>query len=453
MLRAPEHSLIMALLLLYFCLGALFVVRTPAWQAPDEPAHYNYIAQLSTNGCCPVITPGDWDSAYLSALTSARFAPDLLADLDTIQYEDHQPPLYYLLLAPVFSLTDGSLMALRFVSLMIGAGVVLSAYAVGRQIFPARPQIALGTAAFVAFVPQHLVFLSAVNNDVLAELIVGLALLGMINYLRTPRPGRAALLLGLLIGIGFWTKTTVYFLAGIVPLAILLRWWLDGLGAQPRRLRPLLGAWARFLIPALLLGLIWWGRNLSVYGVPDFMGLATHDVVVADQPRTADLAAEWGLEAYLRFAAQTTFNSFWGQFGWMARPLPAWSYMLIQLLLALIIGGWLLGWTVVRRDAVQHPRERRAIWIIFAVTVALTGAQYLFFNLEFVQPQGRYLFTALIPLGVWAALGLDAWRRLLVRLRGGIDGPLLRWAALLPLGLLVALNLFVIWRELPSLAP
>src|SRR5690606_29574647 len=104
----------------YLIVGGLFAIRTPAWQAPDEPAHYNYVAQVASGGCCPLIEQGDWDSDYLETLKSARFAPDLLDEIDSVQYEDHQPPLYYLLLSPVYNLTGGSLTALRLISVLIG---------------------------------------------------------------------------------------------------------------------------------------------------------------------------------------------------------------------------------------------------------------------------------------------------------------------------------------------
>ena len=56
--------------------GALFAVRTPPWQAPDEPAHVNYVRQL-VEGQWPVIAPGDWDQPYLSQIVGAEFAPGL----------------------------------------------------------------------------------------------------------------------------------------------------------------------------------------------------------------------------------------------------------------------------------------------------------------------------------------------------------------------------------------
>ena len=55
--------LLALILIAYFIVGGLFAVYTPAWQAPDEPAHYNYILQVAHEGCCPKIELGDWDSA------------------------------------------------------------------------------------------------------------------------------------------------------------------------------------------------------------------------------------------------------------------------------------------------------------------------------------------------------------------------------------------------------
>ncbi len=213
-----QRALFFLLLIAYLIVGTLYAVRTPDWQVPDEPAHYNYVAQVATNGCCPVLEPGDWDSAYLETIKGARFAPEALGDFAAIQYEDHQPPLYYLLASVVFKLSAGSLTALRLFSVLIGAGVVAAAYATGRALLPDQPQIALGAAGLVAFIPQHATMLAAVNNDGLAELIVALTLWGVVVYLKTDRV--RVWWLGVLVGVGLLTKVSTLFLVGIVPLAI-----------------------------------------------------------------------------------------------------------------------------------------------------------------------------------------------------------------------------------------
>ncbi|MCA9978379.1 MAG: glycosyltransferase family 39 protein, partial [Anaerolineales bacterium] len=164
-----KHTLLWVILLLYLVLGTLFAVYTPAWQAPDEPAHYNYVRQLAM-GHWPVMELGDYDEAYKNEAIGSGFAPEY--DVSLITYEDWQPPLYYLLLTPVFWLTGGSLLALRLVSVLLGAGVVALAYAVARRLFPERREVAVGTAVFAAFLPQHLSILASVNNDALAELLI-----------------------------------------------------------------------------------------------------------------------------------------------------------------------------------------------------------------------------------------------------------------------------------------
>ncbi len=364
-----QRALFCLLLIAYGVVGALYAVRTPDWQVPDEPAHYNYVAQVATNGCCPVLEPGDWDSAYLETIKGARFAPEALGNFAAIQYEDHQPPLYYLLASVVFKLSDGSLTVLRLFSVLIGAGVVAGAYATARALLPDQPQIALGAAGLVAFIPQHMAMLAAVNNDGLAELIVALTLWGVVVYLKTNRV--RVWWLGALVGIGLLTKVSTLFLVGLVPLAVVAKWWINrkndptppnsGRGASTpvsnRRSdvgqadenssilakptdavagsgwTPLLRDLIAFALPVLLLGGAWWLRDVSLYGFPDIFGLARHNAVVVGQPRTADLIAREGWGAYLSEGIQTTFESFWGKFGWMNFGLPGWAYPAILIAL------------------------------------------------------------------------------------------------------------------------
>lgn len=94
-----KHWPLLLILVGYLLVGGLFAAQVPAWQAPDEPAHYNYVRQLA-NGRLPIMAAGDYDQAYLDEIRGAQFAPEYsVAD---IEYEDWQPPLYYLLLTPIF---------------------------------------------------------------------------------------------------------------------------------------------------------------------------------------------------------------------------------------------------------------------------------------------------------------------------------------------------------------
>jgi 4-amino-4-deoxy-L-arabinose transferase-like glycosyltransferase len=466
--------LFMLLLLAYLVIGALFAIYTPAWQAPDEPAHYNYIAQLVQDGCCPVIEAGDWDSAYLEALKSNRFAPDLLGNLSSIQYEDHQPPLYYLLGALVYGVSDGSLIALRLYSVALGAGIVLAAYAISLTLLPDIRHVALATAALVAFLPQHIAILASVNNDALGNLMIAITLLATLRYLKGDRV--RAWQLGLLVGVGLLTKVSTLFMVGVVGVAILLRLW-PGCASLAQWLRAVVREGLAFALPALLLGGLWWARSISVYGFPDLFGLRQHDLVVADQARTADLIAQVGFGQYLSSAVQTTFNSFWGQFGWMGVPMPGWVYTLIMGLLALCLAGYAVSYLISHRGnlagrpysppaptsdlSLKSPcyRNGEDIWgrglLILALMLLLAVLAYLYYNTVFLQLQGRYMFTGLIPFALMLACGLDGWvrtARALLPALGRIAAS--DYLTALPFAAFALLDVYLLWRVIvPALQP
>jgi 4-amino-4-deoxy-L-arabinose transferase-like glycosyltransferase len=394
--RAP----LLLLLLAYVLVGSLYAVYTPDWQAPDEPAHYNYVQQLAS-GALPVIEDDDYDEAYRDAVVSARFAPQY--SIAPLTYEDWQPPLYYLLQTPLFMATGGSLLALRLLSLLLGAGVVIAAYAVGRAVWPEQQWPALLAAAFVAFLPQHVAMLAAVNNDSLAELLIG-ALLWLL-LVRNDDGHARWWLVGLLLGLGLLTKATVYIMVPVVGLALLIRY----------RGRRLWQSAARAFTPALFLGGLWWARNLFVYEGFDPLGAAAHGDVVVGQARTAEWLASYGLSGTIQRFLQTTFQSFWGQFGWMGVVMDARIYGLLLVFSGLALAGF--AWAIVRAINSQNSStvgdagatQQRIPAIVLGATLLATVALYLGYNVTFVQHQGRYLFPALIPLSLALVVGLRAW--------------------------------------------
>lgn len=385
------------ILVAYVLIGALFVLLTPPWQVPDEPAHYNYISILAQERRLPVLEMGDFPAGYLETLKAQRFPPEM--PIDPIRYESHQPPLYYLLAVPLFVLTGGALLPLRLFSLALGAGVILLAYAAVQGLFPRQPLLALGTAAFVGFLPQHVAMMAGVNNDSLAELILAAVVWQLILFVqvegeRVAEAMRAALLGGL-IGLGLVTKTTDYLALPLAALALGLRWRRGCAGCG--RLALLIFG------PALLIGLPWWVRNAVTYGGLDLLGLGRHNWVVVGQPRTSEWLAAYGAAEVARRFVQTTFQSFWGQFGWMGVVLDQRIYAGLALLSGLIALGWVLR--LAEGRFTFTPSQRDGL-ILLTGLVLLTVASYLWYNLTFVQHQGRYLFPALIPIGLGVTAGL-----------------------------------------------
>ena len=73
-----EHTPALAILVLFLGLSRLYLLATPPFEAPDEPAHY----------------------AYIRYLVDERSLPPLIVSSDPWeQGEMHQPPLYYALAA------------------------------------------------------------------------------------------------------------------------------------------------------------------------------------------------------------------------------------------------------------------------------------------------------------------------------------------------------------------
>ncbi len=430
------RGLLAGLVLVYLLLAGAYSVVTPAatpeQHNPDENAHMQYVQTLAS-GHLPVFT-------------------DVLHG-----YENHQPPLYYALAAPVYLASHGrgeeaATRAVRAVSILLGALLILASYGCVRAAFPGDPWLALGTATAVGLLPGSVALSASVTNDALTNLVLaaGLGLLAKLITATEPKERqRWALWLGVTLGAGIWTKTSALVLFPAVLLACYL---LTARNLTTRAQAARAGATACGL--GGLLGLPWLLRNQILYGDP----LAQHIFVSAfsNTAQAGDIAREvygGSLLSYLGGVAQWTFASFWGGFDSLlifwgqdprahlhpndrgaysflghAPPLP---YTLLALLcLAAAVG---LFRAVGRRAALTPPQN--VLLAAFAVLTALTGLVFLRFILTFFQAQGRYWYPALLPLAFFFVLG---WRGLLPR-----PAWFPAFVGVMALGL-VALNLYTL---------
>ena len=397
------RGLLAGILALYLILMMGYALLTPLWQAPDEPAHFNNIVTLAQTGRLPVLQPGDYDQARLEALKAAGFPPD--QSIAGIRYEGHQPPLYYILMTPLYLLLAGAplhwqVWALRLANGLIGLGTLGVMALAWRRLFPNRPRLGVLAVGFAAFLPMHIAMNASVNNDALAELMIAVTmflLLGMLGQ-EEVRPRQWALV-GAIIGLALLTKFQTYFLA---PLAVGV--WLWRAWRMSRR-----GMWRKGLalvVPMMALPLPWWIRNMLVYGPTDPLGLLRHDQVVVGQPRTLDWIASQGLEAYLHRLVMFTFQSFWGVFGWMGVFMDARIYTCLGLLsLLMLVGAGYQAWRW-RKGELSLTREQRRGLALLGVQLLAVVLAYGWYNWTFVQHQGRYLFPALLPISGLAAGGL-----------------------------------------------
>jgi hypothetical protein len=203
----------------------------------------------------------------------------------------------------------------------------------------------------------------------------------------------------------------------------------------------------RILVPSLLLGGAWWLRNLIVYPGFDPLATAAHDAVVVEQTRTSAWLAQYGMGGTLWRFLRTSFQSFWGQFGWMGVVLDSRIYQFLLVLTLIVAAGFLLAVArsgIRRRSpgAVGDSTPLAVAALLLALTFAGSLLVYVGYNLTFVQHQGRYLFPALLPIASAVGLGLLAWSRFLLR-----RWPQITWLLPLIFGLgLLTLDLIALFR-------
>ncbi len=431
--RRPRRWLAV-IVLAYILVATLYAFNTPLWQAPDEPAHYNYIAHIAETGTLPVLEAGDYDQAQLELLLERAFAPKL--PIEALQYESYQPPLYYLSAVPVYWLSDGNLIALRLYSVFLGVVTIILLYLCLELVFPSKPLISVSAAAFAAMLPMHVAMTASVNNDVLSELLLMATMLALLHWMQgqyyadqtpaQPAQRRQLMLVGFLLGLGMLTKFYAYLLLPLVLLVVLLVGWLrprvePGIAPGRGNLLQALLQTAWVIVPAVVLSLPLWLRNMRIYGVFDPLGLMRHDAVVIGQPTTADWIERFGWVSYGERAFSFTFKSFWGVFGWMGVFMDERIYTALLIFTGVIFLGLL--WATVR--LISGPPDtdldlfQMTVEALFAIMLLLVLAAYIGYNAKYVQHQGRYFFWGLLPISAVVAIG---WREVLQPIQGAITG-------------------------------
>ena len=397
-------------LLAYAALAYGYITLTPIWQNPDEPAHFNYVAYVARSGGLPELKPGDWDSALLERLKNGTLTPN--DDVGAIRYESWQPPLFYLVAAPVFlsGPTDPSsiLLRLRAFDAILGGLTLLMAYAVARQALPR--ELALAVPLTMVGVPMFTAVSTSLSADPLANLLAAAILFVLVNRLRqTCVETRWLLGTGALVGVGVLTKLA---LAIFVPLGLIVvaRRWRD--------------AALSFAATAVVTA-PWLVHQVTAYGWTDPLATARHSAVVLDQPRFPGLSLE-----YLQQFATISFHSFWAQFGWMAIVAPDRLYLLWGILTLLGVVG------VVR----SYRLFGEPVYLLLLATLVAAIVAYVAYNLSFQQFQGRYVFTALAPIAILLVTG---WAGLLPKRAQ-------RWGPLVVSVALVGLNAYALVRVLAA---
>jgi 4-amino-4-deoxy-L-arabinose transferase-like glycosyltransferase len=386
--------------------------RTP----PDETAHVLYVRDLLRDRALPVLTSGGGN------------------------YEAHQPPLYYLTVAPWMALGRGlglgppgspgaptpEVWFGRLWSVLIAAGVTVTCYLLACVVFPRSPLLQAAAPIFALLLPGHILNLAAITNDGLAELLAGLVIWLAVGLVRRPPQGAGRLIpLGLLTGAALLTKTVCLFLLPVVVIAVA---WSSSPWPQPPP------SWRRFAVGvALTLGLAlalwapWIAHNLSHYPGDPLVTRTFVEVFGKDRWTPERFFAQ-GLSpfGYWHLVLTWTYLSLWGVFGSAMVFMPGWYYLLATVLALVAFVGFLLGLGEWRRA----DREARYVWSLVALSVILVALQFLSFNRTFFQAQARYLFPAIAPIACLLAACVHLAGRRVGGPKGAMWAHVAVWAVL-----------------------
>ena len=326
-IAATRRAAVLALWIAFLARGTLQVLITPIWDGFDEPFHAAYAAFVAETGRLPGFDEPSFPSAFYAALpllpsVVAHGAPDFrawrqlapeertlrrerVARLATSpvpakyahpNYERQQPPLFYILAAPVAWLFRRAslpcfVVALRLFCVLLASLLVPLTARLARLLLPQRGVfLALPLAALA---PNTLFFVDRVTNDALAWPILAAIAVGLVRVARRPGLQRRALVLGLLVAAGVWTKLT---LLPALPAALVAALWArrrkDG-----RRPSVLLAAAG---LPALLIApLLFWNRaasgsftGISYLGRTDSLGLL-EGLRAASEVRFGGVLGQW----------------------------------------------------------------------------------------------------------------------------------------------------------------
>ena len=362
-----ERALLGAVIAVFAGFAIAYTRITPVGASPDELSHLNYINGIADH---------------------LRLPP-------AGEPERQQPPLYYLLGAVVSKLSGGDPRLIRLLSVALGVLTILSVYLVARRLFPGRPMLALGTAAIVALLPEAQYLAGAVNDDNLAWLAGALLVLAGVTVLQsTTLTDRLALGAGFAVALAVLAKETVWVLAALLVVVVVVRFW--------RRIRVV--QMLALLAPTIVLAGWWFVRNAVEFGSPL---PPLHPIT--SQRQVFDSLAQ--VRGYLAATAVSLVGMYGNGAHFVAisilgvRPLPS---LIAGLVIALIT---LAAVVAVLRSWTGWDARRRGVALFLLMVIVVAALQSVLNSATFdLQPQARYLLVAVAaaaPIAAWTI----AWRR------------------------------------------
>jgi 4-amino-4-deoxy-L-arabinose transferase-like glycosyltransferase len=465
----PRRRIALALALISFAGSAAWAITTAPFDSPDEPEHFAYVESLAETGRAPSSNPGSPLSPYAAdetlALSATRHFAEITgnfgvppwAPLEETRYKrelasqrparndgggfsvatNAHSPLYYSLLVPAYELGRGGstfdeLFWMRLTSALLGVLVALCAYGVVLELAPSRRRLAAAAGLLVAFDPMVSFISGAVNNDVGANAAAAVLVYLVVRALRRGLTwpiaiaiGIAAALLPLMKGTGYALYPALVL--AVIAMAATVRSWRAARAVA-------LGAAAFLAVSAI------WRVSAASFGrgavpIPGGASGGTASVTSALGgklvylwevffPRLPFMHAHWNPGQWPFFDIYIQRGI--GGLGWYAVYFPTWVY---DVVLWVTIGAGALAIVAAwRRFGAVRARWRELIFLMLVIAGVLAAVEFQYYAVSprlVLAEQGRYAFTALVPIAALAIAGLFALPR--------------RWATAIATAMVVAM--------------
>ena len=445
MRRSPFAAMILLAGSLLTGLG--FCALLPPFEGFDENAHYAYIQQIAQTGTWPRLNdpvPAEVD-AYLEAAPAPRalgsrwtYPAFFAASPDTIRagaaavhaprdparpwragvagnWEGQHPPLYYALLAPVWSISKGwsiyeQLLLLRGVSYLLAwGGLVITIFSIARAsaTSPIAPLLVLAPALWPGLFPMWFPEMARIGNDSLVLLLLAVAWVVTGKALGSRGHIGHFAVLGAICGLGLLTKATV--LPFVAALGLFLAWRTWRVCGDAAALR---SSVARMLVLGLVTAAVagwWYVKNVIDNG--NLLGF--NDIILLEQHGglLKGLNEKFSLPMALRGPGATAMTFLWVG-SWSAILPPRLTEIPLAMLLVVIVAGW--TWRVARTKRISD------LDVVAALTLALFVLAVLrqiltFIALFGVHSGGAWYLHSFAPLlAPMVGRGLaeaKSWRR------------------------------------------
>lgn len=454
-LRAwPLHQrFFAALIIFYLAKQILFALIFPPFTGHDEVAHFAYLRTVVEEQRIPVIEKVPTSvspNGYLDLLPTdlykycryvlqwfclpddPRFSETSVRQVtlagrvyaEGVQYAANHPPLYYMLVAPVYWISEQAgasnetqLYLLRLAAIPFGLAVVVFAYLLTRTLFPTDAFLLVTVPTAVALQTQVSYEATMVNNDIVTIAIYSWVLWLTVLGVRDRFPDRLCAVIGLALGLGVITKTNSITAAGVVGLGMILV-----LGLSVRSLSQLVKKGLIIAVPVIALATPWFVYMYRTYG--NFTALPQiEELQYWNNPAGTffELLFSW------RFVVDR-LNETWGQFGWRLIPLDETLLWVIGVpTLAALVGAGiyfvrhyraLLPILPDRADeraqsanaeivgTVERPARWQAVGVLLMlVACVIAYIAIVQFGTQFALTQARYFFPVINAATLIVMLG------------------------------------------------